>query len=103
MECSMKPFKERLAMLQEELDSKTPEEVYAELQSYPKGGAMFFPKVEISHEESRKQTIQSFLNCCIMETQGENLTHNDLAKLLEFYFNDEMYCEGLSCYQLPEN
>ncbi len=45
-----------------------------------------------------KQLIQSFLNCCIMETQGDNLTHKDLDKLLEFYFNDEIYCEGLSCY-----
>lgn len=46
-----------------------------------------------------KQKIQNFLNCCIMETQGNDLTHDDLAKLLEFYFNDEMYCEGLSCYK----
>ncbi|AGN51546.1 hypothetical protein VPLG_00107 [Vibrio phage eugene 12A10] len=50
-----------------------------------------------------KQKIQNFLNCCIMETHGDNLTHDDLAKLLEFYFNDEMYCEGLSCYQKEEN
>ncbi|CAH9013173.1 conserved hypothetical protein [Vibrio phage 424E50-1] len=49
--------------------------------------------------KEHKQLIQNFLNCCVMETQGIDLTHDDLAKLLEFYFNDEMYCEGLSCYQ----
>ena len=58
---------------------------------------------ELSRSEfdskKHKQKIQNFLNCCIMETQGNDLTHDDLAKLLEFYFNDEMYCEGLSCYQ----
>lgn len=51
--------------------------------------------------KEHKQLIQNFLNCCIMETQGEILTHDDLAKLLEFYFSEDevMYCEGLSCYQ----
>lgn len=46
-----------------------------------------------------KQLIQNFLNCCIMETQGKPVTHEDLEKLLEFYFNGEMNCYGLSCHQ----
>lgn len=90
----MKPFEERLKMLEEKLDNIKPEELYKELQSYGEYGG----KVEVDYREE-KQKIQNFLNCCIMETQGNDLTHDDLAKLLEFYFNDEMYCEGLSCYQ----
>ncbi|CAM0109114.1 hypothetical protein VPH184E373B_0097 [Vibrio phage 184E37-3b] len=53
--------------------------------------------------KEHKQLIQNFLNCCIMETQGNDLTHDDLATLLGFYFNEEMYCAGLSCYQNKEN
>ena len=54
--------------------------------------------------KEHKQLIQNFLNCSVMETQGNDLTYDDLSKLLEFYFNDEMYCEGLSCYQKePQN
>lgn len=90
----MKPFEERLEMLQEYLDKTTSEDLHKELQSYGECGG----KVEFDYREER-QKIQNFLNCCIMETQGNDLTHDDLAKLLEFYFNDEMYCEGLSCYQ----
>lgn len=90
----MKSFEERLEMLKEELDNTTPEELYKELQSYGECES----KVEVDYREE-KQKIQNFLNCCITETQGNDLTHDDLAKLLEFYFNDEQYCEGLSCYR----
>ena len=76
------------------------------LQAYEdvKGTSFKQPKVrkllqELIHLEDSKQKIQNFLNYCIMETQGDDLTHDDLEKLLEFYFNDEMYCEGLSCDQ----
>ncbi len=41
-----------------------------------------------------KQLIQNFLNCCIMETQDKPVTHEDLEKLLEFYFNSEVYCSN---------
>lgn len=98
----MKTFEERLEMLKEELANTTPEELYNELQSYEAKGPIAYGECEGMAEvgcSEEKQKIQNFLNCCIMETQGNDLTHNDLAKLLEFYFNDEMYCEGLSCYR----
>lgn len=41
-------------------------------------------------KNEHKQLIQNFLNCCIMETQGKPVTHEDLEKLLEFYFNGEV-------------
>lgn len=47
-------------------------------------------------EKQHRQIIQNFLNCCVMETQGNPVTHGDLEKLLDFYFNNELYCEGLS-------
>lgn len=46
-----------------------------------------------------KQLIQNFLNCCIMETQGKPVTHEDLEKLLEFYLNGEINCSDLTCHQ----
>lgn len=50
-------------------------------------------------KDEHKQLIQNFLNCCIIETQGKPVTHEDLEKLLEFYFNGEMYCSNLTCHQ----
>lgn len=52
--------------------------------------------------ENKRQIIQSFLNCCVMETQGGKITHKDLKILLDFYLNDEMYCNGLSCWKGEE-
>lgn len=49
--------------------------------------------------KQHKQLIQNFLNCCLMETQGNIVTHEDLSTLLDFYFNDEDYCAGLSCWE----
>jgi len=50
--------------------------------------------------EEHKQIIQNFLNCCIFETQGKPVTHEDLATLLDFYFNgDEMYCNNLTYFK----
>ncbi|CAL9964962.1 hypothetical protein VPHF99_0097 [Vibrio phage F99] len=49
--------------------------------------------------KEHKNLIQYFLNYCVMESQGNGLTHDDLSKLLECYFSDEPYRECLSCYQ----
>lgn len=54
-------------------------------------------------ENKQRQVIQNFLNCCLMETQGNVITHEDLSKLLDFYFSDKSYCEGLSCHKENTN
>lgn len=54
-------------------------------------------------ENKQRRIIQNFLNCCLMETQGNVVTHEDLSRLLDFYFNDEPSCEGLSCHKEKTN
>lgn len=54
-----------------------------------------FVNVDKIHNEESRQTIQNFLNCCIMETQGKPVTHEELASLLDFYFSEDDYWKGV--------
>ncbi|CAH9012221.1 hypothetical protein VP496E541_P0034 [Vibrio phage 496E54-1] len=69
----MKTFEERLKLLQKELSSKTPEEVLAELQSYPKGSEVFFDDNDCrlcSTIYRCTETLPELLDCIQLDPEG---------------------------------